>query len=82
MHPHSEIVVICREESEINEPIKWLEENHLLQSAYKIDSSDKSIEYLKKIASETKNTLDIFWDSHVENDEWIKNNIAYVSGIE
>lgn len=51
MHPHSEIVVICREESEINEPIKWLEENHLLQSAYKIDSSDKSIEYLKKIAS-------------------------------
>lgn len=78
MHPHSEIVVICREESEIYGPIKWLEENHLLHSVYKIDSSDKSIEYLKKIASETKNTLDIFWDSHVENDEWIKNNIEAI----
>ena len=78
MHPHFEIMVIFREESEINEPIKWLEENHLLHSVYKIDSSDKSIEYLKKIVSETKNTLDIFWNSHVENDEWVKNNIEAI----
>lgn len=78
LHPHSEIIVICYDESEIKEPQKWLEENHLLYGIYKIDSSDKSVDYLKKIASETKCSLDDFWGNHVENDEWIKNNISSI----
>lgn len=75
LHPHSEVMVICYDESETKEPIKWLEKNHMLHCICKIDSSDKSIEYLKKIASDAKVSLDDFWGCHVEDDEWIKSNI-------
>lgn len=68
-------MVICYDESEIKEPIKWLEEIHMLHCICKIDSGDKSIECLKKIASHEKVSLDDFWERHVEDDEWIKSNI-------
>lgn len=78
MHPHTEIMLICNKDSEIDEPVRWLNENHILHSICKIDFSDKSIEYLKKIASDAEVSLDDFWGCHVEDDGWIKDNIDKV----
>lgn len=77
-HPHSEILLIYYKDYEIDDPEKWLNENHILHNICKIDSSDKSIEYLKKIALEAEVSLDEFWGCHVEDDEWIKDNIDKV----
>jgi len=49
-----------------------------IHSICKIDSSDKSIEYLKKIALDAEVSLDDFWGCHVESNEWIKDNINKV----
>ena len=78
MHPHTEIMLICNKDSEIDEPVRWLNENHILHSICKIDFNDKSIEYLKKIASDAEVSLDDFWGCHVEDDEWIKDNMDKV----
>lgn len=78
LHPHSEIILICYRDYEISAPEKWLNENHILHSICKIDSSDKSIEYLKKIALDAEVSLDDFWGCHVESNEWIKDNIDKV----
>ena len=43
LHTHSEVMVVCYDESEIKEATKWLEEKHVLYSVCKIDSSNKSI---------------------------------------
>lgn len=75
LHPHSEVMVLYCRDDKVEDSLKWLEDNHILYSTYKIDSSDKTIEYLRKIASETKHSIDDFWDKHVENEEWIKDNI-------
>ena len=75
LHPHYEIEIIYRDSSEIDEPIKWFSENHILHSFCKIDSNDKSIEKIKRIASSAKVSLDELWGCHVEDDEWIKENI-------
>lgn len=78
LHPHSEIILICYRDYEKDDPIKWLNENHVLHSIFKIDSSGKSIEYLKKIALDAEVSLDDFWGCHVEDDEWIKDNMDKV----
>lgn len=75
LHPHSEVTVLCHDDSEIDESIKWLNENHILHNVCKVDSSDKSIEYLKKISLDAKVSLEDFWGCYVEDDEWIKYNI-------
>lgn len=72
MHPHTEIMLICNKDSEIDEPVRWLNESHILHSICKIDFNDKSIEYLKKIASDAEVSLDDFWGCHVEDNGWIK----------
>ena len=59
----------------VENSLQWFEDNHILYNVHKIDSSSKTIEYLRKIASETKISLDDFWDRHVESEEWIKDNI-------
>lgn len=81
LHPHSEVMVVCYDESEIKEATKWLEEKHVLYSVCKIDSSNKSIERLKKIALDAKVSLDDFWECHVEDDEWIRNNIDRIKTL-
>ena len=73
LHPHSEVMAVCYTESEIKEMTKWLEKKHVLHSVCKIDSSNKSIERLKKIALDAKVSLDDFWGCHVEDDDWIRN---------
>jgi len=78
MHPHSEIMLICNKDFEIDEPVRWFNENHILYNICKIDFSDKSIEYLKKIASDAEVSLDDFWGCHVEGNGWIKDNIDKV----
>lgn len=77
-YPHSEIILIYYRDYEINDSVEWLNENHVLHSIYKIDSSDKSIEYLKKIALYAEVSLDEFWGCHVESNGWIKENIDKV----
>ena len=67
--------------SEIDEPIKWFSENHILHSFCKIDSNDKSIERIKRIASSAKVSLDELWGCHVEDDEWIKENINKIKTL-
>lgn len=75
LHPHSEVMIVYYDGAEIKEAIKWFEENHVLYCVYKIDSSDKSIEKLRKIALDARASLDDFWKCHVEGDEWIRDNI-------
>ncbi len=72
LHPHSEIILIYSNGSEITEPLMWLREKHVLHIPQKIDSSDNTVEYLKKIAEEGKISIQDFWDIPIGNDEWIK----------
>ena len=74
-HPHSEVTVLYCSHDKVENSLQWFEDNHILYNVHKIDSSSKTIEYLRKIASETKISLDDFWDRHVESEEWIKDNI-------
>lgn len=74
-YSHSEMIVLYCSDDKVEDSLKWFEDNHILYSTYKIDSSDKSIAYLRNIASETNLSLDDFWGKHVENEEWIKDNI-------
>lgn len=78
LHPHSEIVLLYSNGTEIIEPLKWLRENHVLHFIKKIDSSDNTVEYLKNIAKEAKVSIQDFWDLPIENDEWIKLNIRSI----
>lgn len=73
--PHSEVTVLCNDDSEINESTKWLKENHILHNVFKVDSSAESLVDLKKIASEAEIPLEDIWDSYVDDDEWLKDNI-------
>lgn len=75
LHPHSEVTVLCHDDAEIDESIKWLNKNHILHNVCKVDSNDKFLEYLKKIASDAEVSLEDFWDCYVEDDEWIKDNV-------
>lgn len=77
-YPRSEIILIYYRDDEINDSVKWLNENHVLHNIYKIDASDKSIEYLKKIALDAEVSLDDFWGCHVEDNGWIKDNMDKV----
>ncbi len=77
-HPHSEIILICSNGTEIIEPLKWLREKHILHYIKKIESNDNTVEYLKKIATEAKVSIQDFWDMPVGNDEWIKMNIRSI----
>jgi hypothetical protein len=78
LHPHSEIILIFSNGTEITEPLKWLRENHVLHFPKKLDSSDNTVEYLKKIAEEAKVSIQDFWDIPIGNDEWIKMNISAI----
>ncbi|MDD2361756.1 MAG: hypothetical protein PHH84_02185 [Oscillospiraceae bacterium] len=75
LHPHSEIILIYTNETEITEPLKWLHEKHVLHFLKKLDSSDNTVKYLKQIAEEAKVSIQDFWDIPIGNDEWIKMNI-------
>ena len=78
LHPHSQIILLYSDSSEIAEPLKWLHENHILHFIKKLDANDDTVEYLKKIAEETKVSIDVFWGMPVESDEWIKKNISAI----
>ncbi|SEW20187.1 hypothetical protein SAMN05421659_106179 [[Clostridium] fimetarium] len=78
LHPHSEIILIYSNRTEINEPIKWLRENHVLHFPTKLDSSDNTVEYLNKIAEGAKVSIQDFWDKPIGNNEWIKMNIGAI----
>jgi len=78
LHPHSQIILLYTDDAEITEPIKWLRKNHILYSLLKLDSSDKTVEYMKKITTEAEISIRELWDASVENDEWIKTNIGKV----
>jgi hypothetical protein len=78
LHPHSEIILIYSNSTEINEPLKWLREKHVLHFLKKLDSSDNTVEYLKKIAEEAKVSIQDFWDIPIGNEEWIKINISAI----
>ncbi len=78
LHPHSEIILIYSNGTEIIEPLKWLREKHILHFIKKIDSNDNTVEYLKTIATEAKVSIQDFWDIPVESDEWIKMNIGAI----
>lgn len=78
LHPHSQIIVLYSNGSELIEPLKWLREKHILHIIIKISSDDKTVEYLKNVAKEAKVSIQDFWDLPIENDEWIKLNIRSI----
>ena len=75
LHPHSQVTLLYSDSSEIAEPLKWLHENHVLHFIKKLKADDDTVKYLKEIAKGTKNSINDFWETPVESDEWIKKNI-------
>jgi hypothetical protein len=78
LHQHSEIILIYSNGSEIIEPLMWLREKHVLHFLKKLDSSNNTVDYLKKIAEEGKVSIQDFWDIPIGNDEWIKMNTTAI----
>lgn len=78
LHPHSEVLILYSDVSETVEPIKWFYENHILHNIQKIGSGDEAINYLKRVASEAKITMDELLGTKVESDDWLKENISSI----
>lgn len=78
LHPHSQIILLYSDSTEISEPVKWLRENHILHFIKKLKADDDTVKYLREIAEGTKKPIDVFWAIPVEDDEWIKKNISAI----
>ncbi|MDD4591190.1 MAG: hypothetical protein PHG06_12315 [Parabacteroides sp.] len=78
LHRHSQIFLLYSNHSEIAEPLKWLQENHILHEIKKLDANDDTVKYLKNIAKETNVSIDDFWGMPVESDEWILENFSAI----
>ena len=77
-HDDSQIVVLYISQNNLKDEISWLHENHLLYYLYKLESNDKTVEYLKSICKETGFNLDQLWGMHVEGEEWMKQNMEEI----
>nr|WP_300186175.1 hypothetical protein [uncultured Agathobaculum sp.] len=76
-------VVVCFSRyDQIIEPLKWLHENHILHYGRKLTPDDQSIQFLKKLANEDRQTMQEFWDIPIGDDcdEWMKNSIQLIKG--
>ena len=78
--PH--VVVCFSRYDQIIEPLKWLHENHILHYGRKLTPDDQSIQFLKKLANEDRQTMQEFWDISIGDDcdEWMKNNMQLIKG--
>lgn len=52
--------------------------NYILHNIRKIGSGDEAINYLKRVASEAKITMDELLGTKVESDDWLKENISSI----
>lgn len=54
----------------------WLHENHFLYFLKKLNSDDKTVDYLKGICKEVEVDLAELWGVPVKGDEWMKEHMA------
>lgn len=72
----SKITILYIDKDKLEDEMTWLHENHFLYFLKKLNSDDKTVDYLKRICKEAEVDLAELWGVPVKGDEWMKEHMA------
>ena len=78
LNESSTMLIFYTDNMDISEPLNWLKEKHILHAKHELKADNETVSLLKDIAGAPNPTLDDFFGVHVQNDEWIMNNIEKI----
>lgn len=73
---NSKVIILYIDKDKLEDEMTWLHENHFLYFLQKLNSDDKTVDYLKSICREAEVDLGELWGVPVKGDEWMKEHMA------